>query len=46
LLRNQAAQIKIHDCKDAVGADHRIALIYAPYSPNGICETFGNSPKA
>lgn len=46
LLRNHAAQVKIHECKDSTGCDQRIALFYTPYTPNAICETLGNNPRA
>jgi hypothetical protein len=46
LLRNQTAQIKVHNCVDAAGASKQICLVFVPFCPNAMCETTGNSPKA
>jgi len=46
ILRNQAAQGKFYDCINEFGDKDEICLIYVPYTPQQICETIGNFPKA
>lgn len=46
LLRQQRAQADFCELPDSAGNNHKICLIYVPYTSNAICETPGNSPKA
>jgi predicted HTH transcriptional regulator len=46
LLRSQAAHPKFVDCHDANGAPRIICLLLVPYTPQALCETVENSPKA
>jgi predicted HTH transcriptional regulator len=46
LLRNHAAEVVFHNCRDADGADKTVCLIYSAYVPYAICETLDASPKA
>jgi predicted HTH transcriptional regulator len=46
LLRNQAAQVRTHECTRADGQQTIITLIYIPGATSGICETPGSRPKA
>jgi hypothetical protein len=36
----------LYECKDENNSDNKIALIFAPYCSQAICETPGNFPKA
>ena len=46
LLRNQAAEPKLHECVDTHGNTKTICLIFVPYADKGICETPERMPKA
>lgn len=46
LVRNHAAEVKLHDCQDAAGANRTICLIYAGYMPNAICESPETNSRA
>lgn len=46
LLRNQAAQVRAHECTRADGQQTSVTLIYTPEATTGICETPGSRPKA
>lgn len=46
LLVNQTTTAKFVECCDETGSLNQICLIYVPYTPDAICETLGNSPKA
>ena len=46
LLRNQAAEAKLHGCTDGAGRTNSICLIFTPYAGSGICETPAAVPKA
>jgi len=46
LLRNQAAQVRTHECTRNDGQPTSITLIYTPETTTGICETPGPRPKA
>ena len=46
LLVNQTCEVKFFDCQNCEGAADTIALVYAPYTTSGICETVGRSPQA
>lgn len=46
LLRNQAAQVRFHPCRNDAGGADRIYLIYTPCAETGICETPEKNPRA
>lgn len=45
LLVHQAAEVRLHNFKDASGNGKVICLILSPYTTSGICETPGGNPR-
>ncbi len=46
LLHHQAAEVKLHGCRDNSRNEKNICLIFVPYSRAGICETREQNPRA